>query len=164
MGRYDVAQICLNGHVVNDASHGNPAFNQTFCKKCGAKTINTCTDCGSSIRGCCYIANSMGLENRMRCKEAPSFCVECEKAYPWTEKKITAAKELALELEGLSDEEKAMLSNSIDDLVVETPRTGLAVTRLKKIAKKAEEVSWEAFKGVLTDVVSESVRKLIWRQ
>jgi len=162
MGGYDVAQICLKGHVVNASTRRRPQHNQTFCERCGAKTIHTCTGCGSPIRGYYHVEGIVDLTgDRM---EAPSFCGACGKAYPWTEEKITAAKELALELEGLSDEEKAMLSNSIDDLIVETPRTELAVTRLKKLSKKAGEASWEAFKGMLTNVISESVRKSIWGQ
>jgi hypothetical protein len=162
VGRYDVAQICLNGHVVNDSSHSRPALNQTFCKKCGAKTINTCTNCNSPIRGYYHVEGVIDLTGRGM--DAPSFCVECGNAYPWTEEKIKAAKELALEVEGLSDEEKNMLSNSIDDLITETPRTKLAVMRLKKFATKAGEASWEVFKEALKDIISESVRKLIWGQ
>jgi hypothetical protein len=36
---YDVAEICLNGHLINEyaATHGDE--NQPFCNDCGAATI-----------------------------------------------------------------------------------------------------------------------------
>ncbi len=162
MGRYDVAQICLNGHVVNESSQRQPQFNQKFCKVCGAETINACPKCNSNIKGYYHVEGVVDWTGRRI--NTPFFCIECGKAYPWTEEKVKVAKELALESDNLSDEEKATLSNSIDDLVAETPRTQLAVIRFKKLMKKAGEQAPEYFKDVLKDVISESVKKAIWGQ
>ncbi len=165
MGRYDTAQICLNGHVVNDMCNTFPEENQSFCEKCGAETITKCLKCSSFIKGD-YVPdhNDAVLVIPGAEYKRPLFCIKCGKAYPWTEEKIKAAKELALEIENLSDTEKAALSNSIDDLVAETPRTQLAITRFKKLMIKAGEQAAGFFKDVLKDVISESVRKALWGQ
>src|SRR5213080_2664584 len=48
---YDVAQVCLNGHVTNGFSRSSPEFNETFCSNCGERTITVCPACNHAIRG-----------------------------------------------------------------------------------------------------------------
>ena len=62
MGYYDIAQICLNGHVITEKARGAPEFAQKFCKKCGESTITECQSCRNSdqrVLSCgrcnCYI-------------------------------------------------------------------------------------------------------------
>jgi hypothetical protein len=47
---YDVAQICLNGHVINDSVKKYPQHNKKFCDKCGVATINNCPNCNTEIQ------------------------------------------------------------------------------------------------------------------
>ncbi len=84
---YDVAQVCLNGHVTNGFSRSSPEFNETFCSNCGERTITVCPACNHAIRG--QIAGSMIVSF-----PAPSFCHNCGEAYPWTARSLTAAREL----------------------------------------------------------------------
>ena len=48
---YDVAQICLNGHVINESVKEYPKFNKKYCDKCGASTITNCPNCHAEIQG-----------------------------------------------------------------------------------------------------------------
>jgi hypothetical protein len=40
--RYDVAQICENGHVISSYHLSYPESSQKYCDKCGAPTIIGC--------------------------------------------------------------------------------------------------------------------------
>ncbi len=93
--------------------------------------------------------------------EIPAFCHNCGKPYPWTETKIEAARELTQELD-LSSEDKEILTKSIDDIVSDSPRTTLGATRFKKIMAKVGKEGAAALKHILTDIVSEATKKMIW--
>ncbi len=155
---YDTAQICLNGHSVNQSSKSSPEFSSSFCRKCGAPTITSCPACKGEIRGYLHMPNVFGFGE----DEIPAHCHACGKPYPWTEERIKAARELTDELEGLTAEEKQQLKQSIDDIVADTPRTSLAATRFKRLAAKAGRVAAEGFKEILIGVLSETAKKMIY--
>lgn len=74
----DIAQICLNGHLVNVATIDRPDLNRAFCGKCGEKTTTCCTECGQEIPG--YVHGQDG----------PYFghvvlpnCEGCGEPHPW---------------------------------------------------------------------------------
>jgi hypothetical protein len=92
----------------------------------------------------------------------PAFCHNCGKPLPWTEAGLAAARELADEVEGLSVDEREQLKRSLDDLVADTPRTGLAVVRFKKLAAKAGRVAADGLKQILFTVFTEAAKKQIW--
>jgi hypothetical protein len=48
---YDVAQVCLNGHIVNFFAGSQPERNENFCSACGERTIVQCPHCKTKIRG-----------------------------------------------------------------------------------------------------------------
>lgn len=158
MGWFDVAQICLNGHVINEATKKFPQFNKDFCDKCGAKTITQCPHCSTNIRGK-YHVEGVFAPSRFR---APAFCPDCGVPYPWTESKLQAAKELAEELEGLTEEELRILAQSIDDLVKDTPKTELAATRTKKLIAKAGKEAAGTLRDILVDIASATAKKLLF--
>ncbi len=153
---YDTAQICLNGHVANSFTTRMPQFNQKFCETCGVQTITQCPYCNSPIRGA-YLGGIVATRY-----VAPSFCIYCGKSFPWTEAKITAANELAKEFDSLDETDRAILKQSIADLVMETPAASTAVMRLKKIMAKAGQGAASMFRDVLVDVLSETARKALW--
>ncbi|MGC8979310.1 DUF2321 domain-containing protein [Caldisericum sp.] len=155
---YDVAQICLNGHVINDCVKRFPNHNKKFCDKCGALTITNCPNCGTEIQGRYHIEGVMDFTGYT----APAFCPNCGKPYPWTEAKIQAAHDLVQELENISDDEKKILTQSIDEIIKDTPETTLAVTRFKKILLKTKKPIIDAFRNILVDIVSETAKKLLW--
>jgi hypothetical protein len=155
---YDVAQICLNGHVTNSSSGRSPEFNQKFCRSCGASTITKCPDCTADIRGYCHVPGVIGFQE----VTAPPFCVDCGAAYPWTKGRLDAARELAMEQDLLTSDEREILAKSLDDLVRDTPRTGLATMRFKKLAAKAGSAAASGLKDILVSVVTDAAKKQIW--
>jgi hypothetical protein len=92
----------------------------------------------------------------------PFYCHACGKAYPWTDRSLRAAKGLADELDELTREEREKLKVSLDDLIRDTPQAQTAAVRFKRYAAKAGPVAGQGFREILTDLVSETVRKTIW--
>jgi len=154
---YDVAQICLNGHVVNDSAVGSPEHNKKFCDLCGKPTITSCQNCESPIQGYYYMESVTGYGY-----DRPAFCPQCGHAYPWTQAALDAAREFADELDELNGEEKELLKRSLDDIVGDTPRTPLAATKFKKYAAKAGKAAADSLKSILINVASETAKKLLW--
>lgn len=77
---YDVAQICLKGHVVNSRTHQYPQDNAEFCTTCGSPTRTTCKFCHKDIRGPGF-GFVPGLD--FDSYSPPPFCHACGKPYPW---------------------------------------------------------------------------------
>lgn len=152
---YDTAQVCLNGHVVNDRADGSPQHNEAFCERCSAATITACLSCGTAIRGY-YHSNVVVLGGNGT--PAPAFCYACGAAFPWTEAQLAAARELADEMEGLSDEEKERLKANLADLAAATPRTEVAALQTKKLLAKARGEAVGAFVDVLRQVAREAIK------
>ena len=155
---HEVAQVCLSGHTVNENADGNPEFSKDFCTKCGAATITACPGCGSSIPGWWHLGGYITVDGNY----VSAFCHRCGKPYPWTEAKLEAAKEFADMMEGLSDEEREKLKQSLPDLIADTPRTALAATRWKTYLAKTAQVVADGFKEVMYSVAVEAAKKGIW--
>jgi hypothetical protein len=94
--------------------------------------------------------------------EPPAFCGNCGNAFPWTNTRITAAKEMTDDAGQLSEDEKTELKEAIDQIVRETPTTERAAHKFKRLAAKAGLEFATGARTVLVDVVSESVKKVIW--
>lgn len=154
--RYDVAQICTNGHVINSWSTDSPEHNAKFCNECGAPTITNCQNCNVAIRG-----NVLDDFPDLHYK-APKFCANCGNSYPWTQSKLLAATELVHDIENISENDKAILVTSINDLVKNTPAASIATTRFKVIMAKVGSTTASMFKEILVDVLSEAARKAIF--
>ncbi len=159
MGTYDVALICLNGHIVNDAMKDNPWDNAEFCKDCGAKTISKCLECGTDIKGTYYENNPYYIIFPVRLSKAPMYCHSCGAPYPWTVESIKAFKEIAGMDKKLSKEEREQLSNSIDDIVSDTPRTGKAILFIKRVARKMSKETWSIIRDIIVKVGTEAAKK-----
>ena len=164
--RFDTAQICLNGHIINPATEAAPHDSQDFCSACGATTIVRCTDCDAAIRGARL---AIALDRRWhptgglaRQSAPPKFCTTCGKPYPWTRATLDAARELAAELHDLSESERADLVKSLPDLIADTPKTTVAATRFKRLMVKAGADAGAAFRKILVDVVTEGAKRTIW--
>jgi len=157
MGHYQTAQICLNGHVITEAAEYSE-LRAEFCRRCGTKTITACPRCRSAIRGHYHVSGFIGAGPDY---ELPRFCHSCGEAYPWTASKLEAAQELADELEGLNDEERALLKKGLEDLVRESPNMEVAGLRVKKVLKKVGTGGVEIVRSILVDVLSETARKAL---
>lgn len=156
--RYDTAEICLNGHVISDAINEFPVHHAEFCARCGEATITKCPKCETGIRGHYFVPGVIGGYHF----EAPAFCHKCGQAYPWTQRGLEAARELADLSENLSDDEKKALKASLDDLVKESPRTKVAEARFKQLMKKGGKDIYEGMRSILVDIASEAVKKSLF--
>lgn len=162
MGHYQTAQICLNGHQITGNFHGNPEFRQDFCDQCGDKTITACPHCEKAIRGYYEPGSSGGvIFVAVPRFDTPSFCYGCGTAFPWTQRKIEAAQELADEIDELSPEEKEKLKDSIPDLTRDTTKTELASVRFKKLIAKAAPAMGSAIKDIVVSIATDAAKKSI---
>ncbi len=152
---YDVAQICQNGHVVNKFTHRYPENNQDFCQTCGTATMTLCPACHTPIRGGYW-------DPFVDRYEVPKFCINCGEPFPWTDLKIKAANDLAGMLESIDDSDRRMLEESIAELTKDTPAIQVAAVKFQKVMAKAGKKAASAFRDILTDVFSETARKILW--
>jgi hypothetical protein len=158
MSDYDVAQICFNGHVINDSTKQYPSLNWKFCDKCGKPTIMACRECGFDIRGE-YISHVPFTGKRDF--SAPAFCENCGQPYPWTKQALDAARKLADQMPGLTDAEKAEVKGDLDDLVADSPRTKLAASRVKRLLAKAGGELPGMLREVIVSFASDAAKKVL---
>lgn len=92
----------------------------------------------------------------------PSFCEDCGKPYPWTQSIQDSAYELIELSLSLDQVEKNDFKNSVNDLIVQSPKTNVAQVKFVSYAKKAGTEVAKGLRDVLVDVVSETVKKAIW--
>ncbi len=90
-----------------------------------------------------------------------SFCYGCGKAFPWTASALETTRLFADETDLLSPTEREELKSTFGDLVRDTPRTTLAATRFSKLMVKAGKGVAHAFRDILVDIDSETVKKVI---
>src|SRR5712692_2606468 len=76
------------------------------------------------------------------------LCHRCGTPYPWTEKGITAARELISEAENFKPEQRESLSKSLDDLIRDSPGTQVAAIRFKKFISKAGKETADALRKI----------------
>jgi len=156
-GWQDTALVCLSGHMVNHSMKDSPQWNTKFCQKCGEGTISQCPSCRADILGDYHFPNVVGPG-----PETPlSFCHNCGMAYPWTETKIAAAKELISLADTLSLKEKEDLGNAVSDLARQSPRTEVAALKLKKYTAKAGKAIGEGIWRIALDVATEAAKKIL---
>lgn len=159
--QHDVAQICLSGHVVNDSTKKSPEFSSKFCKKCGKPTIEQCPSCVAQIKGRYHAPGTPSMSST-RESPVPLYCHNCGKTYPWTQTMLDTAIELISEEDGLTPEDKDRIIESLPDIITQTPRTPLAATRIRKVFDKMSGVGKDGFKQLLSDITTESAKRLIW--
>lgn len=155
--------VCLNGHQASDnVSWGVQTTG--FCDKCGAKLISICPSCKNPIPGSIdpndYNSDVFILSGPT-VTPVPKYCNSCGKPYPWTQSAIDSAKEL-IEMSELDSTDKESFNESIPDLLVDTPKTKLAITKFKIYTDKIGSGIADGLKEVLVDVVSETVKRAIW--
>lgn len=159
MSKYDSEYklaICSNGHEYSAYVELDETVNK-FCTVCGEKLITQCPHCDAFIPG------YRGYKGIISVWRGPheAYCESCGKPMPWTERALSAANEL-IALSGLSDPEKHDLVVSVQDLVTDSPRSSVAVTRLKLFSGKIGSAVMNGLRDVLIDVLSEATKKAIW--
>jgi hypothetical protein len=155
MIEYYGRQTCLNGHVISNYVGSEFETKSPFCRKCGAETITDCPACGKPQQG----AVDGGAYTRDL--QADSYCHNCGKPYPWTERRLEATSELVQEEEQLNEKDKRVLNASLPDLVTDTPSTVLAATRFKKIVGSVGGGFKSAMYQFVVDVSSETAKKIV---
>ena len=113
-------------------------------------------ECGEPIRGR-YWRSSSQTPPYFR----PAYCTNCGKPFPWTQAAIQAAVDFSREVE-LSEMDRIELPQLIENLVRDTPGTTVAATRLKRAFEGAGTAAVAGFKTILTEVVSEAAKKILW--
>ena len=156
MSGYYSAQICLNGHIISEYENNI----ETYCSKCGSKTISSCPSCNTPIRGAYNNEYSLYDEKY----NLPAYCFACGKPYPWTQLHIEAITELINFDNQLSDDEKLYMSNNINTLTTDNPKTKVVATKFKFYLSEAANATGNAVKDILVDIISETAKKIIFGQ
>ena len=157
LGYYDVAQICMNGHMINESYKENPQRNQNFCDKCGEKTITKCENCGAEIRGRYKMPGIADF--RPKQEKVPKYCYNCGKMYPWTKSKLQALNEVIDLVDELEDDDKNELKEASELISIDTPRTQVGVLKIKKYTDKISGVIGEKVQDLIVDIASETAIK-----
>jgi Uncharacterized protein conserved in bacteria (DUF2321) len=74
---------------------------------------------------------------------------------------IRSAQDLADEIDDLTPEERKVLKGSINDLVVDSPRTELATSRFKMLVAKAGKTTAQTLEKIVVSVATEATKKAI---
>ena len=83
MGKFDIQQICLNGHQITDRYYGSPERRNNHCPICGKKTIHKCPECKSEIKGYHLTPGVVALGGST---SVPTHCDNCGAQFPWAGK------------------------------------------------------------------------------
>lgn len=154
--RYDVMQVCVNGHQITVFAESQPDSRQNFCKDCGAKTIDACPDCGANIRGFLHMVGVLSVE----VPPVPKYCINCGAAYPWQSAAIENLNDILQESE-LSARDRQELDSALPDVLRDTPKTESASLKVKRILGKLGKPLYEVSIKVITDVASETAKKTL---
>lgn len=153
---YNGATICLNGHVVSKYK----ANCQKHCSICGKETYSICLQCHAPIRGVAEVKGVIVVGDMPYDK--PFYCYECGAPYPWTQKILDSAVELVSLDDDLDETSKELIKNAIPELLIDTPITPIAVAKYQKGLSKASQIIHDSMRQLLIDVVSETVKKILF--
>lgn len=149
---FDHAQICPEGHVVTSSFYTSPEFGEEYCSTCGKQTLTACSSCSTPIRGS-YRAS---LSARYK---PPAYCRNCGVPFPWTATAIEEWRLLADMFEGVTDDERARLKASIDDIIVDSPGTPRTVLTLKRLLPKVGNEAYGAARTILLAVATAAAKE-----
>jgi hypothetical protein len=152
---HEPAQICLNGHLLNDRSLSRPGPPVSFCTACGADIIERCPGCGGPING-----RRQPLKMYAAPYVIPAYCHSCSKQYPWTKRHLEAAEQL-VDASKLSAAEKKVLKDLMPDLIYETPRSRTAVARITDFLERASPPLVSSMREILMSVATDAIKKTI---
>ena len=158
MCTYLTAEVCLNGHPTTDRLERSPERASQYCPKCGKATIDVCQNCKAGIRGEYYVPGVVAVTRY----KPPRFCYRCGSPFPWTVEKISAAKELADELDELTENDRETLKGTIDDLSADSPRTEIAARRYRRVMAKAGKGVAASMKHVMIEVATEVAKRAMF--
>jgi hypothetical protein len=141
-GYYDIAQICMNGHLINGSFQKRPQNNKDYCPSCGEKTVTKCSSCNNNIEGVYWKQDYLEGDHPMSSCALPSYCHKCGKPFPWTENKILTAIQIFSEFGNLDEDEKKTIENDIKNIARDIPQSELSAMRIKAIWKKYGKIAY----------------------
>jgi hypothetical protein len=151
--RYDVAQVCPNGHVANEHVEMHSQHNKEFCEACGEKTITACPKCNAPLRGA--YTGTLGFY------KAPAFCNKCGAAFPWTERRQQAALDLFIDATNPTKDETTQFAESLNAVARDTPSATVAAGRLSRFLKKAGAQVGGAIKDLIVQFACAAAVKVL---
>lgn len=157
--KYDIQQVCENGHQITGCYNIRPKRQKKFCQECGATTIIACPACDAKIQGDQIDVSQnwrggVGVLGEMYSVypvDVPSYCSNCGKPYPWTESKIVTAIQIFAEFGNLDDAEKETIEQDIKNIAKDTPQAELSAMRIKRL--------WEKYSPVARNLIMEFASK-----
>ena len=149
---YDIMQVCMNGHRINSSYQEFAQHNKAFCPDCGEATITACPECKAPIKGYYY-------GGVIRSSQVPvrAFCDACGMAYPWQVARVANALEV-LRLQGVDEADVQEIEKNLSDITRDTPRTQVAVLRVRKALAKAGKPVYDVCIKVIGDVAAATVK------
>lgn len=154
MDGYRFAAVCKNGHCINHLLD-RTFTNEKFCDECGAEVLVVCPSCKVGIRGLHY---SYSVADSTR-YIVPAYCYSCGSAFPWTESAIQCAAAIIEEEECFSSDEKQRLIAVLPDIISETPKTNLAISRFNRALATAGKFTVEGIRQFVIDFGCEFVKR-----
>jgi len=154
---FDTMLVCESGHQITALLKTRPHRNVAFCTRCGAPTLNQCPKCGIDIKGCEHIPGG-----RLSRVPVPRYCHGCGSPYPWQAAVLENIQGLAAE-GGLSNEDQAELATALNDVARDTPNTESASLKVKCLLGKLGKPAGDLALKVISDVASETAKKILFR-
>lgn len=155
---YDVAQVCMTGHLITSMARSCPQIQEAFCQRCGEPTLMACPECEQPIRGEYHHPDVFDPPDI----SVPRFCPFCGKPFPWTSRSIAAAAELA-QLNGeLTPDEARAFEQHLGDVVKDSPKSMASAGRLKKLMEKLASGTATSIRELIVNLVSESAKRILW--
>ncbi len=133
-------------------------------------TPKSCSDCGATVLRECSgghpiaverLSGQFGQDYYAPNWKPPSYCAECSRAFPWTERRIQAAAEVVDALEGLSPGDRVELKALFPDLLRDGPRTQVAALKWRAAMTKAKDVGKTAIEQAVIGVATTGALKLL---
>ena len=157
MGTYKPAAICLNGHTASRNITNHPAGQ--FCGECGEQIIQACPSCNSLIRGYYDVPGVISLG---RGYEPASYCFQCGKPYPWTQRRMEAIEETLTATDELTDFEIESLRKNLPNIVRDVPQTKPAALKIGALVTRVKEPVQKVARDLLMEIASETAKKVMF--
>jgi len=164
LDKYDVLQVCENGHKITDCYNNNPEERKKFCQECGAPTLTSCSRCGVEIQGAPMevVENLDAQLSRRRLRpvrqaDIPKYCQNCGEPYPWTQARIRTAIQNLVEFGDLNEEEKKTIAQDVQNIAKDVPEAELSARRIKRIWERGKSVGYE----VIMELASRTAAQIL---
>ena len=152
---YERAQICENGHV-QTSSFSSTDAEVAYCPECGARTITSCPHCGKPIRGHGVVVGVIALSHYQR----PSYCHACGKPYPWTERALSRAEQIA-DAAKLSVLEKNEIVSSLEQIAADSPEAKASAEKIRAASDQIGGILGKSLIEIAAGAGSKVVEKLL---